>query len=121
MARLPSAIPSVADLNNQAGVKLDSHSIDVTNSGLTAEVAAVLLKLLNNGVASADTLYMVDKAVLLSCELGLLHTAYVSIGGEADQPYRLPVLGMSMAFLDGPDAGKIGIKLNVDLCAPARA
>jgi hypothetical protein len=101
-------------------VKLDSHSIDVTNSGLTADLASILLKLLNKGLASADTLYMVDKAVLPSSELGLLHTAYVSIGEEMDQPFRLPVLGMSMEFLDGPDAGKIGIQLNVDLYATTR-
>jgi hypothetical protein len=37
-----------------------------------------------------------------------------------DQPFRLPVLGMSMEFLDGPDAGKIGIQLNVDLYASTR-
>jgi hypothetical protein len=96
------------------------HSLDVTKAGLTAELSALLLKLLTNGVASADTLYMVDKAVFLAGELGLLHTACVSVGGELNRACRLPVLGMSMEFLDGPNAGKIGIQLNVDLCASAR-
>jgi hypothetical protein len=99
---------------------MKSHWIDVTNSGLSAEVAAVLLKLLDNGLARADILYMVDKAVLLPSELGVLHAAYLSIGGDMGHPCRLPLLGMSMEFLDGPDAGKIGIRLNVDLSAPTR-
>lgn len=95
------------------------QTIYVNDAGFGADVAAVLLKLLMHGFDRADTMYLADEALVSQHELHLLRTAAISVPATDEAPAgRIPLLRMSMEFLDGPHRGQVGFTLNFDLRAP---
>jgi hypothetical protein len=98
---------------------LANQLIDVRESGFGADVTAVLVKLLAHGFDRADTMYLADKALLSPRELRLLRTTAISVAATDEGPLgHVPLLRMSMEFLDGPNQGQVGFTLNFDLYAP---
>lgn len=101
------------------GRRMANRSIDVRDGGFGADVTALLLKLLMHGFDRADTMYLADEALLSPRELRLLRTTDIKVAApDGGPPGRVPLLRMSMEFLDGPNQGQVGLTLNFDLYAP---